>query len=349
MDFALLTTPPVVAALIALGGVLLGVIVRDVWVTPHLARKKRAEEVVDRKEAEARKHHDRVRAYADPLADAVSSLRSRLAEIIERKNARYLLADAPKITFLEYKKISTIYRIAALLSWIRAVRRERSYLDPHEASQSDEMLAIGALEGALADGSHVELQRLNELLNLWRAQPSNPEKTEWAAYLIDGERAGYLSEKEVLAARDLSADDQAELAERCAEIVRKNLHVDVPRELVAASAGQAAVIFGIKEAYIYRDWQAAIGDLLLQEDKGADRRFSVMGFGAFEDMFLRAHSEDAPASERRWFDRLQALIHDLDVTQEGMFDARRDQLRKLHKCCIELENALKARRLTIKN
>ncbi|HEV7337557.1 MAG TPA: hypothetical protein VGO06_16425 [Bosea sp. (in: a-proteobacteria)] len=349
MDAASLATSPVVPALVGLSGTLAALIVRDVWITPYLARKKRSEEVFDRKEAEARKHHDFVRTYADPLTDATASLRVRLHEIIEKRDARYLLASAPKTIFLEYKKISTIYRIAALLSWIRAVRRERSYLDPHEASQSGEMLAIGELEKALADGGHVEHQRLDELLLLWRVRPGDQVAMVQTARLIDGERAEYLSRKGALTARDLLVADQAELAERCAEIVRKTLSVDVPRDLVDASVGQAAVIFGIKEAYIYRDWQTAIGDLLLQEDKGGDRRFSVMGFGSFEDMFLRAHSEEAPSSERRWFDRLQALIYDLDVTREGMFDARREQLRKLYICCIELENALRARSRSIKN
>ncbi len=342
MDAASLTAS-VVPALVGLGGTLVALIVRDVWITPYLARKKRSEEVLDRKEADARKHHDLVRLYADPLTDAVVSLKFRLAEIIEKKQARYLLAGAPKVAFLEYKKVSTLYRIAALLAWIRAIRRERSYLDPHEASRSGEIKAIGELEKALADGSHVELQRLEELLLLWRARPGDHEVMGRAANLIDGERADYLAEKGVLAARDLSSADQVELAERCAEIVRKTLGVDVPRDLVDATAAQASVIFGIKEAYIYRDWQAAIGDLLLQEDTGGARRFSVIGFGAFEDMFLRAHEVEEPSSARRWFDRLHALIHDLDVTREGMFDARHAQLRRLHESCVELEKALKAR------
>jgi hypothetical protein len=271
------------------------------------------------------------------------SLRVRLSEIIEMKQARYLLASAPKIAFLEYKKISTLYRIAALLAWIRAIRRERSYLDPHEASSSFEMRTIGELEEALADGTHVELQRLHELLLLWRVRPGDEDTLRRTANLIDGERADYLAEKGALAARDLSETDQAVLAERCADIIRRTIGVDIPRDLVGATVGQAAVIFGIKEAYIYRDWQAAIGDLLLQEDKGGTRRFSVIGFGAFEDMFLRAHEVEELSSARRWFDRLQALIHDLDVTREGMFDARHAQLRRLHESCMELEKALKAR------
>ncbi|RJF93190.1 hypothetical protein D3876_02180 [Sphingomonas cavernae] len=305
----------------------------------YLASRKRADEVADKKEADKRAHKDLVRLYADPLKDAVTSLKHRLHEIVEKKQSRYLRSDAPNIPFLEYKRISTLYRIAALLGWIRAIRRERSYLDPDQASASSEMQAIAELEGALADGTHVELQRLEELLGLWRVHSMDEAVKSVAANLVDGERAEYLAGKGVLGARDLTDADQVELAERCAAIVRQKASVDIPKALVKATAGEAAVIFGIKEAYIYRDWQAAIGDLMLLEDKTAARHFSVLGFGAFENMFLEAATQVDEASGR-WFGRLQALVHDLDMAHEGMFDARREQIRKLYQCCAKLESAL---------
>ena len=118
--------------------------------------------------------------------------------------------------------------------------------------------------------------------------------------------------------------------------------MEIPAELVTATVKQAAVIFGIKEAYIYRDWQAAIGDLMLMQDRGGNRHFSVHGFGSFEDMILEAQ-RDNQSNTARWFNRLERLIHDLDMAHEGMFDARREQLRNLYKCCIKLETALQER------
>jgi hypothetical protein len=50
MDAALLTAPPVVGALIGFGGTLAALVVRDVWITPYLARKKRSEEILDKSE-----------------------------------------------------------------------------------------------------------------------------------------------------------------------------------------------------------------------------------------------------------------------------------------------------------
>lgn len=344
-DGGVLLSPAVAAALFTLVGVLASIVVRDIVMAIYLARKKRVDELADRKVADLRAHHDLVRLYADPLKEAVKSLRFRLDEIVEKKQGRYLRSDAPNTPFLTYKRISTLYRIAALLGWIRAIRRERSYLDPDQASASSEMQSIAELEGALADGAHVEMQRLDELSNLWRIHSIDQSVKSHIASLIDGERAQYLAQKGMLGARDLSTEEQAELAERCAEIVRRYASIDIPTAQVIATASQASIIFGIKEAYIYRDWQAAIGDMMLEEGQGDSRHFAVIGFGSFEDMFLEAQQKGVRTSGARWLDRLEALVHDLDMAHAGIFDARRDQLRKIYQCCKNLETALDQRML----
>lgn len=335
-------SPQVVAALLALAGVLVGLIARDVVMAIYFARQKRSQELADRKNFEDRQHQDLVRLYSDPLKDAVTSLKYRLHEIVEQKQARYLLADTPNTPFHDYKRISTLYRIAAVLGWIRAIRRERSFLDPQQVSGSVEMKAIDAFEKALADGSHVELQRLEELFILWRAPPILSEKRGHVASLIDGTRADFLAIKKVLSASDLSEADQCELARQCAAVIRREANVDIPSDLVEATVKQSTVIFGIKEAYIYRDWQVAIGDMMIQEDKGSTRHFAVLGFGQFEDMVFEARKDPQPILAR-WISRLESLIHDLDMTQAGMFDARREQLRKIYSCVIDLEAGLEER------
>ncbi|WP_269583141.1 hypothetical protein [Roseibium sp. Sym1] len=335
-------SPRVVSTLLALSGVIVGLVARDVVMAIYLARRKRFEELADKKNSAREAHLDLVRLYSDPLKDAVTSLKYRLQEIVEKKQASYLLASAPEIPFLEYKRISTLYRIACVLGWIRAIRRERSYLDPQQAAASIEMQAITEFEGALADGAHVELQRLEELTVLWHVSSIDGEAKTRIASLIDSKRAAYLAAKEVLSPRDLSENDQCELAEQCAEIIRSKASVDIPESLVSATAKQAAVIFGIKEAYIYRDWQAAIGDMMIAQEIGGKRHFSVHGFGTFEDMFLDAR-KDKGSSTARWLNRLEGLIHDLDMVHEGLFDARREQIHKLYQCCIKLEAGLQKR------
>jgi len=89
--------PQVTAALIAFGGIVIGLFGRDVVMALVLANRKREDERRDRTESRALTRHDTVRIYGDPLHQAVKSLRFRLCEIIDHGPARYLLA-APPIT-----------------------------------------------------------------------------------------------------------------------------------------------------------------------------------------------------------------------------------------------------------
>lgn len=342
-DGFLLSQAPVTAAFIALAGVIFGVVVRDVILGLYQSRKARADALADKQADLARKHRDLVRLYADPLWEAARSLRFRLDEIVERQQGRYLRADEPDIVYFAYKRVSTLYRLAVLLGWIRAMRRERSYLDPEQASAAAEMQAITDLEVALADGDHVELHRLDELMILWRVPLIEGGAKARIATLIDVQRARFLASKDALSARDLPTEDQIALAESCALIVRERATIDVPAALVKATAEQAAIIFGIKEAYIYRDWQAAIGDMMIEEATAGARHFSVIGFGAFEDLYVAAKAKKTRGAAARWFDRLEALFHDLDMEHSDTFDARRQQMQKLHVCCRTLEAALNKR------
>jgi hypothetical protein len=106
----------------------------------------------------------------------------------------------------------------------------------------------------------------------------------------------------------------------------------------------AIAYLGIREAYIFRDWQAAIGDLMLQGLTGASRRFDVIGFGDFESRYRAAAAGDA--NDKLWFDRLIALFHGLDISVEGMFDARREQIKTLYRAVNELKTELEMRLAT---
>ncbi len=132
------------------------------------------------------------------------------------------------------------------------------------------------------------------------------------------------------------------MATRCADIIRREVGVEIEDDRILASAEKTADTFGIKEAYLCRDWQAAIGDFMLLKDKVGSRHFSVIGFGQFEDMVIAAQKKKRPAA-MRWFDRLERLIHDLDMTRSDTFDTRREQLRRLLVYCETLETSLAER------
>lgn len=333
----------VISALIGLGGVVVGLFGRDVVMALLVARQKREQELSDRNEARNRAERDVFRIYADPLFEAARSLRFRLDEIINQGRAGYLLSSKAKNEFHEYKRISTLYRVAVLLGWIRAFRRERSYLDPSDARRETEDDAIGKIERALADGHHVESQRLDEFCRLWKlssnAVPSGGERLRLAAGLNSLTKE-FLATRGCLSASDLTDDLKFELVQECAELIAQQTRTEIPTELVRATKAEAVLFLGIKEAYIYRDWQAAIGDLMIVSGSGGSRRFDIIGFGEFEDRYIQSEGLQQTASASRWLKRLEAVFHDLDMTHTGIFDARREQVRNLRQACLDLEAQL---------
>jgi hypothetical protein len=124
-------------------------------------------------------------------------------------------------------------------------------------------------------------------------------------------------------------------------------NAEIPFGFVQGCAEQVSEVLGIKEAYIYRDWQSAIGDLMIVEVSGGSRRFGIMGFGDFEELYLESHGNSS--SKRRWVDRLDELFHDVNMTRSGIFDARRQQLRNLQEGCKQLEAYLEEKISKLQN
>ena len=125
------------AAIIAATFTLAGILFRDVVLKAIEARKQH------------RKNEMEVyRRYADPLASAASSLLWRLNEIFHQKGREsYLIAPATE--FERYKKTSSVYRIASLLGWIRAFRRELSFFEVSDRRRLTALKsALRALESA---------------------------------------------------------------------------------------------------------------------------------------------------------------------------------------------------------
>lgn len=112
-----------------------------------------------------------------------------------------------------------------------------------------------------------------------------------------------------------------------------------------------------REVWIYRDWQQAIGDMMLTsiEKENHHRRFDIMGFHEFENLYLDtiqpANNVEKKSilnisgkkikdlefsSEHRFIQRIDALICDLDLKEDMKLDARTQQLKNLGNALIDL-------------
>ncbi len=289
--------------------------------------------------------------YADPLASATVTLMWRLHEALDQAGrGRFLkLVGVPDSTnkystFGAYKKLSTLYRVAALLGWIRACRREFSYLrvaDAGELKPIDD--SIASIESALADGPAVEIERARKLCELWQFPvPADENKLSSIAVELEAAMDEYMQNTNTSEISDLDRDGASGLVGLAAKALADGLEVASPSSAVLnETTARAAQILGIKEAWIYRDWQAAIGDLMIRSIESAERRFEVIGFSEFESMY-----HDGTNDQKRWMERLSSVFDGIDMSKRDPYDYRRTQILALLCACAKLTQTLSERTLS---
>jgi hypothetical protein len=265
------------------------------------------------------------RRYADPLSDAATSLYWRLREVFETRGGYYLALGGGTTRYEEYKAFSTQYRVAVLLGWIAALKRELVLCDAQpDGSVASMKNAIARVERTLAEGGHVEVERARLLSELWQFQLSE-EAWDDAGRRTDAALKRYLYEASVSAPAALDASARSKLLESVAGVLSAITGSSVPLDEVLSVADQAMEILSTREAWLYRDWQSAIGDLMLEEPVHAARRFDVKSYRAFTELAL-----DGTAADKSWVQRLGELTANLDVDADERLDARIGQLRGLY-------------------
>lgn len=322
-----------VAAIAAIGA-LLGVIFKDLifkLMEEHRTKKETLRAVYAR--------------YADPLSLATVSLLWRLHEALEQPGrGRFLkLVGVPPTTnkystFGAYKKVSTLYRLAALLGWIRACRREFSYLKVAESEAHGPIEeAISSFEHALADGPAVAIERLVKLCSLWGLEGAiDDEICQYLAVDLEIAIDEFFQDLDVDEVNLLSDGQKLELASCAAKVITSSLKLqDIPQPVLEQSWARAVQIVDFKEAWIYRDWQSAIGDLMLRPIDGAERRFEVIGFSEFESMCT-----DGTDLQKKWILRLSAVFDGIDLSWKDQYDHRPSQLRAVLDATASLALAL---------
>jgi hypothetical protein len=75
-----------------------------------------------------------------------------------------------------------------------------------------------------------------------------------------------------------------------------------------------------REAWIYRDWQDAIGDAMLALDPDSVRRYKIIGYKDFEGIMKGTSG---------WIEAFRDSIVDIDFDVIDPYDARANQLKSL--------------------
>lgn len=287
--------------------------------------------------------------YVDPLNESATALLHRIREAFKDSESGYYLKSREHYaTFEHYKALSTLYRLAVPIAWIRALRRELFFLtSEHPRKLRGLESAITEFQQALADGSHVESLRLKAVLNCWPSELLVTSVQErMLCVRLDYEFDRILHGLRLTELRDLSQAQARETVDRVVQVVAETLGVDPPDDShLEAHWGRCFEMLAIREAWVYRDWQSAIGDVLLRESPGGPRRFDVVGFREFEELCATGSLD-----EKKWLRRLNATLDEVDTSLSPTLDARVGLLTSLQVACgrILLEiHALDVRRSNV--
>lgn len=304
------------AALIGALAALITPLIKDLFVQ-HLNEKR----------TRSQSQREIFRNYAAPLISSSEKLVWRFSEIFLDSRHQFLKVTTLPLVYNEYKRKSTLYRIASILGWIRAVNLELSAL-PRGASGfltpiSD---AIGKLQSALADGPHVEVHRLKQICAVWHLDVgslSDDEKKSLATRLEVKlyELAGDQLKEDSDHLKNLDDPGKRDICEELAKFLCDKLHrTNIDSRIVDETINRAIAALSYREALIYRDWQDAIGDAMLELDPDSVRRFKIVGYERFEAILKE---------QSLWIEVFRHSIDDIDFESVDPNDFRAKQLRDL--------------------
>lgn len=314
---------------------------------------KRLDEKAKERKTESKADLDAFRPYADPLSTASRSLSFRLGEIVNTEGRSiYLASSTPHSDYNEYKRWSTLYRMAAVLAWVRAFRREKSFIDIGLRSTNQEIeKSIDKLEKALAEGPHIEDRRAKEIAQAISAKFTKPfTNSDWTrlSIRIENTLRSKLGAAKVNSAHELNTSDQNELIETVIGDISPHAQLDQSKATTPDKRDELIRILGIKEAWIFRDWQQAIGDFMIRDNSRGQRAFDVIGYGEFIGT-ARKSLNDREDRDHCWIRNLYNLFDDLNPTALDIFDARQNQIRSTLSALQEMNDTINQQKMSYEN
>jgi hypothetical protein len=290
--------------------------VRDFLITIWDDRRKRT-----------RAQSEILRNYLAPLSESCQKLVWRFGEMFIDQRYQWLMTTTLPLEYNQYKRQSTLYRIASLLGWIRAISLELNALPRGHAGFSPPISrAISQVQSALADGPHVEIYRLRQLCSVWGIEYDQIDELkrqqlatqlEVKLFSLAGTELKYDSEP----LRNFDSDKKREVCTGLAEFLCGELRrAPLKPEVIDESIHKAIESLSYREALVYRDWQDAIGDAVLEKDEVSVRRFKIVGYEKF-DVILE--------EKRIWMDVFKTSIIDLDMEKIDPNDFRYKQVKDL--------------------
>lgn len=306
----------VLAAVIGAGSALATTFVKE-WLLERLKERR----------ATRRSDGEVYARYLAPLSEACEKLVWRTREIFVARRHAFLKTSTLPLEFNEYKRVSTLYRIASLIGWVRGMNLELSALAAHNPGYSPPIAAqISAFSSALAEGPSVEQDRLRRLCALWSLDLNGVDATRLTnlamRFEVKAHAAFGIEQADLRSAQGLSRAAKRRACHALADFLADELKGPPPsRAALDASLEEAASSLAYREALIYREWQDAIGDAMIVRDADSPRRFRIIGFEAFTKLVVEP--------ETPWLRVFASSLDDIDFENPDPRDFRAQQLRKI--------------------
>jgi len=184
--------------------------------------------------------------------------------------------------------------------------------------------ALTDLEYAMAEGGHIERYKAAKLAELWGLELTNVDA---AGRAIDPIIDRCRHENGAASVASLDRDQQMRLLGDVASALSRHCAraTSVAADLIDRTRDEAVAALTTREAWIYRDWQSAIGDWMLMESSDGARRFDVRSYRSFFGAEMHPKDDD-----QEWLARLREVTDDLDVQSDPLHDARIEQLRQVY-------------------
>lgn len=292
-----------------------------------------------KKKQESKETLDVFKLYGEPLALAVRSMAFRLKEIFQY-NARYFRSSTPPNEKYRYHYVSTLYRLCSVMGWIRAASREQASLDVADKRFNLEIdRSLKAFQSALSENKQINGSLIQFLCQQWELSCETAEPDDMSRWeeKIDSMVWKALDQREENTLHEIHEEPfQLALINEVAEFLAKVLeHEPVSVELLNSNKSKAYGALGQKEAWIFRDWQFAIGDMMIRENNSefSPRRLEVIGYREFEDLFLKLENDPR---HNRWIERVDRLFRNLNLSSDDRIDARPQQLKNILSSLVNL-------------
>lgn len=310
-----LDNPTILSAIIGAGAAIAVMLLRDglfAWIKTLWLRRQSDAEIY--------------RRYLGPLAEACAKIVWRNKEIFLDHRHAFLDTSSLPRDYNEYKRKSTLYRIASLLGWIRGMDIELNSLAAHNPGYTPPIAAqITAFRNALADGPVVERARLAKICSIWALDATMDEMgLARLAVSFEVKSHGAFGDEgaDLRDAATLEHDKKLRALRSLADFLSDKLgRPALDDATLEATLDDAAASLVYREALIYREWQDAIGDAMIERDRDSPRRFRIIGFAEFSELIAN--------SEHPWMKVFAGSLDDIDFEQPNPQDFRAHQLRKV--------------------